>query len=423
MLVGTPEYMSPEQAGGGHVDYRTDLYALGVVLFQMLTGAVPFRSTTPHATLHAVIYEPPPRPRQIMPSLSPAIETVILQSIAKQPEQRFQRGAALTAALQAAISRPGAVRPPPPGPPPPSSPSLRSRRASPLIWILAAMATLLVLILVGLVLLVLGGGGDSEPGVDATQAIVVVTSTPGMDNVTPTQEQVADLAPSTTVEWTPTESPLATPTVPAETEPPVPPTSTPLPPTKEPTVAPTATLPPTPPPTLVPTASPTVPTCGFPAQGEFAALWQTYRGKLGCPVDVQPKIIQDAEQPFEQGHMFWRADSRFAYVVYQSGAKSGTFQMFNDMWEEGDPDYSCQASPPPGRIQPKRGFGAVWCALGGPNAPIGWGLEDEVGKGAGNGDPMVQDFETGVIFRDSDGTMSRKAYILFSDGTFTRVAY
>ena len=92
MLIGTPEYMSPEQAGGGRVDHRTDLYALGVVLYQMLVGRVPFRGTTPHAVLHAVIYEAPPPPRQLNSRISPALEAVIVRSIAKDPEQRHQTG-------------------------------------------------------------------------------------------------------------------------------------------------------------------------------------------------------------------------------------------------------------------------------------------------------------------------------------------
>ncbi len=81
-LMGTPEYMSPEQAEGRTVDYRSDLYALGVVLYHMLTGRVPFRRTTPAATLHAVIYEPPPPPRQLNPSIPPAVESVVLKSVA-----------------------------------------------------------------------------------------------------------------------------------------------------------------------------------------------------------------------------------------------------------------------------------------------------------------------------------------------------
>ncbi len=67
VLLGTPEYMSPEQASGGQIDQRSDLYALGVMAYEMLTGRVPFQSDTPHATLHAVVYEAPPPPRQINP--------------------------------------------------------------------------------------------------------------------------------------------------------------------------------------------------------------------------------------------------------------------------------------------------------------------------------------------------------------------
>jgi serine/threonine-protein kinase len=102
VLMGTPEYMAPEQAEGKQVDRRVDLYALGVVLYQMLTGRVPFRRTTPHAVLHAVIYEPPTPPRQIQPELDPAIESVALKALAKQPEQRFQTGKAMSEAFRRA---------------------------------------------------------------------------------------------------------------------------------------------------------------------------------------------------------------------------------------------------------------------------------------------------------------------------------
>lgn len=122
--------------------------------------------------------------------------------------------------------------------------------------------------------------------------------------------------------------------------------------------------------------------------------------------------------------MFWRQDNDYAYVVYEKGGSSGTYQAFVDVWSEGDPDYSCAASPPPGKVQPKRGFGAVWCHLGGPSAAIGWGLGDEAGFWSGNGDPLVQDFDRGFIFRDSDGTTKGMAYVFFaSSGTFVRVHY
>ena len=122
--------------------------------------------------------------------------------------------------------------------------------------------------------------------------------------------------------------------------------------------------------------------------------------------------------------MFWRQDNDYAYVVYEQGGLNGTYQAYTNMWHEGDPTYSCAASPPPGKVQPVRGFGAVWCQLGGSSAAIGWGLGEEVGFWPGHADPMVQDFERGFIFRDSDGTTKGMAYVFFSDsGTFVRVYY
>lgn len=413
-LVGTPEYMSPEQAEGGVVDHRTDLYALGVVLYQMLTGSVPFRGTTPHAVLHAVIYKPPPPPRQLNPAVSPTVEAVVLKAIAKRPEQRFQRGSDLAAAFRSAVQSP----PPRPVAPPSPGPNLAQRRRSPVLWILLALAAVLVLVLGGLVLLLAGGGGSGTTTVP-TQVVIVITSAPGGGGA----------AASPTVSATPQAGSVETPTevivVPSATS--APPTDTPMPPTDT-SVPPTNTpIPPTNtplPPTRTPTPTPTnPPPCAIQAQGLFAGLWQTYQGRLGCPLYTHPRVIQDAEQAFQNGHMFWRQDNDYAYVVYEKGGLAGTYQSFVDMWSEGDPDFSCSASPPPGLVQPRRGFGAVWCSLGGPSAAIGWGLGEEVGFGSGYGDPMVQDFEKGMIFRDSDGKASGKAYVFFSDGTFVRTAY
>jgi hypothetical protein len=122
--------------------------------------------------------------------------------------------------------------------------------------------------------------------------------------------------------------------------------------------------------------------------------------------------------------MFWRQDNELIYVVYEQGPRAGTYQSVLDRWSEGDPQYSCPAVVPPGTVQPERGFGAVWCDLGAANAPIGWGLEEEAGFWPGSGDPLVQDFERGTIFRDSDGTTRGLAYIFFKDtGTSVRVPY
>ncbi len=122
--------------------------------------------------------------------------------------------------------------------------------------------------------------------------------------------------------------------------------------------------------------------------------------------------------------MFWRGDTRVIYVVYEKGSFSGAYQVFLDTWQEGDPVLSCQATTPPGRVQPVRGFGQVWCELGDGSAAIGWALGPEQGFGPGNGDPLIQDFEDGVIFRDSAGTVSHKVYVFFAGtDSFVHIGY
>lgn len=104
--VGSPEYMSPEQATG-EADYRSDIYSLGIVIYKMLTGQVPFSASTPVQVMFRHVQEPPPSPRTINPAISPQIEAVVLQALAKRPEQRFQSAGALAAALKSAASGSG----------------------------------------------------------------------------------------------------------------------------------------------------------------------------------------------------------------------------------------------------------------------------------------------------------------------------
>ncbi len=101
--VGSPEYMAPEQAKGG-ADYRSDIYALGIVLYQMLTGRVPFSASTPMQVMLQHVQEPPPAPRALNPALSPQIEAVMLRALAKDPNQRFQSANQLAEAFKAAVS-------------------------------------------------------------------------------------------------------------------------------------------------------------------------------------------------------------------------------------------------------------------------------------------------------------------------------
>lgn len=101
--VGSPEYMAPEQAKGG-ADYRSDIYALGIVLYQMLTGRVPFSASTPMQVMLQHVQEPPPAPRALNPALSPQVEAVTLRALAKDPNQRFQSASQLAEAFKAAAS-------------------------------------------------------------------------------------------------------------------------------------------------------------------------------------------------------------------------------------------------------------------------------------------------------------------------------
>jgi hypothetical protein len=104
-IVGTPAFMAPEVVQGAEADARADVYALGVVLYQMLTGRAPFRAETPLALLHAHVHTPPPAPRTFVPALPPAVDQVLLRALAKDPAERFQSAGALAQAFRSSIGR------------------------------------------------------------------------------------------------------------------------------------------------------------------------------------------------------------------------------------------------------------------------------------------------------------------------------
>lgn len=101
--LGTPEYMSPEQATGQRVDGRSDIYSLGIVLYEMLTGQIPFRGKSPVQVALQHVRTPLPPPRTVNPALPPAVEAVILTACAKRPEDRYPSAGAFAAALAAAV--------------------------------------------------------------------------------------------------------------------------------------------------------------------------------------------------------------------------------------------------------------------------------------------------------------------------------
>jgi serine/threonine-protein kinase len=104
-VVGTPAFMAPEVVQGEPADARSDLYALGVVLFQMVTGRAPFRAETPLALLHAHVHTPPPMPRTMVPTLPVGVDMVLMQALAKNPAERYQTAGALAGAFRAAVGQ------------------------------------------------------------------------------------------------------------------------------------------------------------------------------------------------------------------------------------------------------------------------------------------------------------------------------
>jgi DNA-binding NarL/FixJ family response regulator/tRNA A-37 threonylcarbamoyl transferase component Bud32 len=106
MVIGTPAYLSPEQAQGHTLDHRTDIYSLGIVLYEMLTGHLPFDADEIPALLLQQVRQPPPPPRLMKPDLPVELERVILRLLEKNPVRRYPNGEAVAAALEAAIAAP-----------------------------------------------------------------------------------------------------------------------------------------------------------------------------------------------------------------------------------------------------------------------------------------------------------------------------
>ena len=87
-VLGTPEYMAPEQALGARADQKSDLYALGIIAYQMLLGRTPFRGDTPSETLMAHIHRDVPLPTALYPDMDPGLEAILLRALAKEPDDR-----------------------------------------------------------------------------------------------------------------------------------------------------------------------------------------------------------------------------------------------------------------------------------------------------------------------------------------------
>ena len=117
LVLGTPSFMSPEQLAGKKVDGRSDLYSLGVMLFQMLAGVLPFRGDSMAELMYKIANEEAPDVRIVRPELPEALARVVARALSKRPEIRYQDGGQFAADLRNALeSVAGAVRAPAPTP-------------------------------------------------------------------------------------------------------------------------------------------------------------------------------------------------------------------------------------------------------------------------------------------------------------------
>ncbi|MBA3944989.1 MAG: protein kinase [Herpetosiphonaceae bacterium] len=285
--VGTAVYMAPERAKGQPADPRTDLYAVGIVLYELLTGKVPFDGPTPMTVLAKHIGQAPPSPRSLNPELPSTLEAVLLRALEKDPAQRFQRAEEMVAALQqVVIMHPLPVQPLPtpvttttpatgyetgrlvappvsaaPSTPRPGYRSGVGSRLAALALILAILAASAALLLNQRQRVVAEGGRPTSSTATTTQAtvtqgLVVLTTTTATDTAPVPPDPEATLAPAATLLTLTTVTPSALPT----TIPPVVidvPTQLPTTTTEPPTLVPVAPVVATP---VVPTAVPVVPT-------------------------------------------------------------------------------------------------------------------------------------------------------------------
>jgi len=178
-MVGTPAYMSPEQGQGDPGDVRSDVYSLGVILYEMVTGRLPYDADTPLAVVLKHLNEPLPLPTQVCADVTPAVERVILKALAKVPDDRYQSAGALAGALEAAIE---STKAPAEALPPLGEPRVDVARPVPVAepapprkrmpWALVGVAALAVVALAGAALLILPDRGEeAEPAVAPIQAV------------------------------------------------------------------------------------------------------------------------------------------------------------------------------------------------------------------------------------------------------------
>ena len=199
MGMGTPEYMSPEQLLGNKLDGRTDVYSLGTVFYEMVTGRTPYKADTPMAIALKQVNDPLPRPRQFVPALPAQTEQVIFKSLAKKPEDRYLDMGAFAAALEnLAASVPAAKRgstltaPIVPAQPAEAIPAKKPTFGQRIKKLYKENSTCVILVIIGIVLFTcvcfgLAAVRQNQEKKNAAQTAVALTIQPPMNTAMPPQ--------------------------------------------------------------------------------------------------------------------------------------------------------------------------------------------------------------------------------------------
>ena len=225
MGVGTPEYMAPEQ-WQGQVSPQTDVYALGVVLYEMITGRRPYSADTPAALLLKQANDPLPRPKSFVPGLPEVVERVLLKALAKKPEDRYLDMDTFANTLEGLLAEKPAVESPPPPrpvsenttvqdlkigmPSQGSSGSVQPRRS--LIWLLRSVRAWIALIILVMVFLTsVNIFPTRAPTIKFTSSAVVTSSAIATPRAMYTSMASATFTPTTiSIPILPTETPPET---------------------------------------------------------------------------------------------------------------------------------------------------------------------------------------------------------------------
>lgn len=391
--LGTPAYMSPEQVRGQELDGRSDLYTMGIILYQLLSGQLPFTAQNQVEYLRHHLRTPPPPLRQVKPDLASETGQLVDKCLHKEPEKRFQTAEEMLTAVDRAI-RAEQKNPTVSLIPSATLPTIKEAeiyssapRPATSGWqpprtVIAALVATAIVAVVALFAL-RGGMGGSGDGSGEETAVLSPTSSSDVSFAytdTPTPAPTSTLLPTNTA-VPPTETATPSPE----------PTTTPVPNT--PLIITIVT------PTPLSTTGNTIiapVTCQQSVGDRWGStLYPANDDKLGCPVN-QPHGSTAAYQIYERGLMVWREDSDWVYVLFNDGSYN---------------NYNSKIAPEGyfDTAERKGAFGYIWNNYESVRNRIG----DQKGAEANATNFVVQDFANGLIFYFLENQANN--YVLITD--------